>query len=56
MGFKFIERVGYITRYAQREVEHEGKGVTNYMDPKVEYFKQCKQDLDLVLPILDKVF
>ena len=55
MGKTFMERVKYMMRFAQREIEHEGKGVTNYSDPKIEYFKQCKSDLDLVLPILDKI-
>ena len=29
MGKQFIERVNYIARFSQREVEHEGKGVLN---------------------------
>ena len=30
MGKTFMERVKYMMRFAQREIEHEGKGVTNY--------------------------
>ena len=55
MGNKFVEKVKYIDRVAQRDVEHEGKGVVNSQDPKINYFLQCKKDLDLALPILEKV-
>lgn len=55
MGLKFLDNINYMMRYGQREVEHEGNGIVNMRDPKVQYFLKCKQDLDLVLPILDKV-
>ena len=55
MGNNFVEKVKFIDRVSQRDIEHEGKGVVNKQDPKVNYFLQCKQDLDLALPILDKV-
>lgn len=55
MGNSFVEKVRYIGRVAQRDVEHEGKGVVNTRDPKINYFLQCKADLDLALPILEKV-
>ena len=43
-------------RYAQAEIEHEGKGKINHRDPKIHYFKQCQEDLDLALPILEKIY
>lgn len=55
MGERFVEKIKYIDRVAQRDVEHEGKGVVNTKDPKINYFLQCKKDLDLTLPILEKV-
>ena len=55
MGDKFTEKVKYIDRLSQRDVEHVGKGVLNKKDPKIHYFLQCKEDVDLALPILDKV-
>ena len=56
MGKKFVDKVNYIKRAGQRDVEHEGKGVINKKDPNIHYFLQCKEDLDLALPILEKVF
>ena len=56
MGKKFVDKVNYIKRAGQRDVEHEGKGVINKKDPNIHYFLQCKADLDLALPILEKVF
>ena len=41
IGKKFIERVKYMLRFSQREVEHEGKGVLNKEDPNLKYFLQC---------------
>ena len=29
MGNRFVEKIKYIDRVAQRDVEHEGKGVVN---------------------------
>jgi len=55
LGQRFADKVAYMRRYAQRDLDHEGKGVINREDPRVEYFRQCQQDLNLALPILDKV-
>ena len=56
MGSRFVEKVKYIKRVAQRDIEHEGDEIVNKSDPKVHYFLQCQSDLDLALPILDKIF
>ena len=56
LGKKFTDMIEYVKRYAQREIEHERKGRLNNEDPKIHYFNQCKKDLDLALPILEKIF
>lgn len=56
LGTRFVEKIKYINRVAQRDVEHVGKGQINKTDPKIHYFQQCKEDLDLALPIIEKVF
>ena len=38
MGAKFTEKIKYISRLSQRDIEHEGKGVLNKKDPKIHYF------------------
>ena len=55
MGTDFVEKVHYIERYSKRDIEHVGKGVINSEDPNIHYFQQCNKDLNVVLPILDKV-
>ena len=56
MGEGFVEKIKYIKRVSQRDLEHVGKGEINSSDPKIHFFQQCRDDLDLALPILDKVF
>ena len=41
---------------SKRDVEHIGKGIVDTKNPKLHYFLQCQDDLDLALPILDKIF
>lgn len=42
LGKKFTDMIEYVKRYAQREIEHERKGILNNEDPKIHYFNQCK--------------
>lgn len=49
MGKSFVDKIKYIRTVASRDIPRGS-------DPRIHYFLQCRRDLDVVLPILEKVF
>lgn len=52
----FVRKQEYEAKFKKRELSTDRNGQQYDLDPRIKYFKQCLQEQDLVLPILDKIY
>ena len=52
----FVRKNEYTKKFKMRELSTDRHGQDYDLDPRVQYFKNCLKEHDLVLPILDKIY
>ena len=59
MADNFSDNVVYRQRMKQRDMEEDfkqAKSPVKEIDPKIKYMKRCLTNLNMTLPILDKIY